>query len=204
VKVRREHTAMGWEVRTVDLPSVAEKGAPRYGMHDDADVIRDHIKQIQRPVVLVAHSCSGTPVTEGAVGLPNVWHIIYLAEFQPDVGESQLGSANGQAAPWWLIDGDTLTAGTPRQIFYGDLSLEDADWAIAQLKPQSFAAPTGSGARRRALTPWRSASPPDRSLGVEAGIDQRLIRRIGAAQAYRSTACWIDDGDAGLRRAAHR
>jgi hypothetical protein len=37
-KVQPELTARGWEVQTVDLPSAADLGGPRFGLHEDAAV----------------------------------------------------------------------------------------------------------------------------------------------------------------------
>jgi hypothetical protein len=42
--------------------------------------------------VVVAHSYGGMPITQAAAGLPQVLHIVYLATFQLDVGESKLRS----------------------------------------------------------------------------------------------------------------
>lgn len=136
-KVRRLLTATGWEIQTVDLPSMADKGKQRFGMHDDAECVRGAVQRIGRSVVVVAHSYGGIPVTEGVADLPNVRHIVYLAAFQFDVGESQLGLTGGKPAPWWIIEDDTMTPGTPRDIFYADVAAVEAESAIARLKPQS-------------------------------------------------------------------
>jgi pimeloyl-ACP methyl ester carboxylesterase len=137
-KVHGVLATAGWEVQTLDLPSTAASGATRYGMHHDAQVVQRHIQQIGRPVVVVAHSYGGTPVTEGAADIPNVRHLIYLAALQLDVGESQLMLSGGTPAPWWIIEGDTVTPDRPREIFYADVPLEEAERAIAQLRPQSL------------------------------------------------------------------
>ena len=42
-KVENELTEMGWQVRTVDLPSVVRRGGPRFGLHDDAEVDRKSV-----------------------------------------------------------------------------------------------------------------------------------------------------------------
>lgn len=42
--------------------------------------------------------------------------------------------------PWWVIDGDLLTPADPRHVLYADLRSEDADRAIARLRPLSLAA----------------------------------------------------------------
>jgi pimeloyl-ACP methyl ester carboxylesterase len=94
----------GWQVRTVDLPSTAERGGPRHDLYDDAAVVRAAIQEIDRPVVVVAHSYGGAVVSEGAA-LPNVRHIVYVAGFQLDVGEALLGQGVDVPA-WWVIEND--------------------------------------------------------------------------------------------------
>ncbi|HEY6577673.1 MAG TPA: alpha/beta fold hydrolase, partial [Mycobacterium sp.] len=42
----------GWQVRTVDLPSTAERGGPRLDLYDDAAVVRRTIQEIDGPVVV--------------------------------------------------------------------------------------------------------------------------------------------------------
>jgi pimeloyl-ACP methyl ester carboxylesterase len=137
--VGHELTATGWQVQTVGLPSVAGKDDRRFGLHDDASVIRQQIKGIAGPVVIVAHSYAGAAVSEGAADLPNVRHIMYLAAFQIDKGESVFDACGREEPEWWNIDGDTLTPRNPHEVFYADLTAEDADRAIAKLKPQSLA-----------------------------------------------------------------
>jgi pimeloyl-ACP methyl ester carboxylesterase len=133
-------TGAGWAVHTVNLPSVAEKGKPRHGLHDDACAVREQLNAIDGPVVVVAHSYGGAPATEAAAGIASVQHIIYLAAFVLDAGESLFGLVGGQAPPWWNIDGDTVTPDTPREIFYNDVNGADASAAIARLLPHSMSA----------------------------------------------------------------
>jgi pimeloyl-ACP methyl ester carboxylesterase len=132
---------LGLRVRTVELPSVAAKGELRYGMLDDAAEVRRRLKAINGPVVAVAHSYGGMVITEAAVGLANVSHIIYLAAFQLDIGDSLLGTVE-EAPPWWIVDGDTLTADRPLETFYADVPPDHAALAIARLQPSSYATVT--------------------------------------------------------------
>jgi pimeloyl-ACP methyl ester carboxylesterase len=128
----------GWQVRTVDLPSTAERGGPRHDLYDDAAVVRATIQEIDGPVVVVAHSYGGAVVSEGA-GLPNVRHIVYVAGFQLDVGEALLRQGVDVPA-WWVIDDDLLTPADPRHVLYADLRSDLADRVIARLRPLSLAA----------------------------------------------------------------
>ena len=139
-KLQAKLTTAGWAVHTIDLPSVAAKGEPRYGLHDDAQVVRDRLTSIEGPVVVVAHSYGGAAVSEGASGVSGVQHIIYLAAFQLDVGESLLGFAGGKPPPWQIIDGDLVTPVTPHATFYGDVDSHEADRAVDQLLPTSMSA----------------------------------------------------------------
>jgi hypothetical protein len=59
MRVEDELTAAAWHVETAALPSVAEKGGPRLGLHDDANAIRLQIDRITGPVVIVTHSYRG-------------------------------------------------------------------------------------------------------------------------------------------------
>ena len=135
-KVQPELIARGWEVHTVELPSVADLGGPRFGLHDDAAVVRERIREIGRPVVVVAHSYGGTVATQAAAGLANVRHIVYVCAFVLDIGESLI-DLSGRVA-WWDVDGDTMTPIDSRDILFNDVSQEDSDRAIARLRPSTY------------------------------------------------------------------
>ncbi|MEA5362708.1 alpha/beta hydrolase [Amycolatopsis sp., V23-08] len=130
--------AHGWRVETVDLPSVAPD-EDRPGLHDDARAVRAALDAIDGPVVVVAHSYGGAPVSEGAAGAPNVVHLVYVTAFQLDEGESLLGVVGGQPPSWWKVDGDLFTPLTPHEIFFADVDPDVAAKAIARLRPQSYA-----------------------------------------------------------------
>ncbi|ORW44679.1 hypothetical protein AWB89_16625 [Mycobacterium paraense] len=139
-KVQPQLAARGWEVQTVDLPSVADLGGPRFGLHDDAAVVRKRIKEIGRPVIVVAHSYGGAVVSQAAAGLANVRHIIYICAFQLDIGESLI-QLSGRLW-WWNVDGDTMTAHDAEEILFTNVPREDADRAIARMRPFSYVAVT--------------------------------------------------------------
>ncbi|SNR92822.1 Pimeloyl-ACP methyl ester carboxylesterase [Streptosporangium subroseum] len=129
-----ELTDEGWAVHTVDLPSAAAKGAQVFGMYDDARVIRERLDGIDGPVVIVAHSYGGIPVTQVAGEAGDVSHIIYLAALLLDEGNSM---APGDAE-FPTRDGDVLLPpDDSRHLFYADVPVEEADRAVARMLPQS-------------------------------------------------------------------
>jgi pimeloyl-ACP methyl ester carboxylesterase len=140
-KVERELTARGWAVHTVDLPSVAERGQPRKALYDDAAAVRERVKEIDGPVVVVAHSYGGAVVTQGVANLPTVRHIVYVCAFTLDVGESLLGFVGGQP-DWWIIEGDIMTPDDPWALFYHDVEQPEAERAIDRLRPISYVSVT--------------------------------------------------------------
>ncbi len=57
----------------------------------DADEVRDLVKSIDGPVVLVGHSYGGSVISEAAEGAPNVKGLVYVSAFAPEEGETALG-----------------------------------------------------------------------------------------------------------------
>ncbi|KAA9110399.1 alpha/beta hydrolase [Microbacterium rhizomatis] len=133
----------GWEVRTVDLPTVHSQRKADLSLADDADAVAAAIADIDGPVTVVAHSYGGVPTTQGATD-PRVQHIVYIAAFVLDEGESLLAAVGGVAPDWWHIDGPLATAGDssqpPASLFYGDLGDAEAAEYSAMLLPQSVKA----------------------------------------------------------------
>ncbi len=84
--------------------------------------------------IVVAHSYAGAPVSEGLAGIHAVRHIVYLAAFQLDVGESALGAAGGSPAPWCHFDdGDVARVADPHDVFFSDVPPRDAEWAVEEI-----------------------------------------------------------------------
>ena len=96
----------------LDLPSKGADAAALGDLHDDAEVVRAAIAGAGAPALVVAHSYGGLPVSEGGAGAA---HLIYLAAFMLEPGESLLGLRGGVPPDWWLPseDGRTLLPGRP-------------------------------------------------------------------------------------------
>jgi pimeloyl-ACP methyl ester carboxylesterase len=135
-KLQSELAAKGWTTHAVDLPSVAEKGTPSFGMYDDAGVIREYLDHLDGPAVIIAHSYGGIPVTQAAAGTSNVTQIIYLAAFQLDEGDSLTGFVGENQFPA-ADEGTVPPPEDPDKAFYEDVEAGEAARAIARLRPQS-------------------------------------------------------------------
>jgi len=130
--LRAELDKLGYASLAVKLPTNGP--APRGGLHDDAQSIRAAIVAIGGPVVVVAHSYAGLPVTEGAANLPNVQHLVYVAAYLPEVGESMY-SLHDAPEPETMEELFHLTR-DPREQLYHDLPEELAEQATSQLVDQ--------------------------------------------------------------------
>lgn len=68
-----------------DVVAVAN---PLRSLAGDAAYVRDVLRSIDGPVVLVGHSYGGMVITEAAAGNDAVVALVYVAAFAPDAGES--------------------------------------------------------------------------------------------------------------------
>ncbi len=77
----------GIETIAIDLPSMDVNAGYVTTVHDDARTLRAALDTLDRPAVVVGHSYGGMVITEGAEH-PMVKHLVYLAAFRPDNGQS--------------------------------------------------------------------------------------------------------------------
>jgi pimeloyl-ACP methyl ester carboxylesterase len=131
-------TAEGLRSVAVDLPSKGFETALLGDLHDDAETVRAAVDTAGGPALVVAHSYGGLPVSEGLAGCVNAAHLIYLAAFMLERGQSLLGLRGGVEPDWWITsaDGRTLTPDNPKHVFYNDCPPEVAESAVAALAPQ--------------------------------------------------------------------
>jgi pimeloyl-ACP methyl ester carboxylesterase len=117
----------GWLVDTVSLPSVGSIS----GIAEDAAAITAAIEASAEPVILVAHSYGGVPVTE--VGAHRqVQRIIYVTALALDAGESVASSMGGGLPDWWGVADGQVTMGRSRE--------ERVAMIAADLPPEAAAA----------------------------------------------------------------
>lgn len=101
--------ADGWEVDAITLPSVGSTE----GLLADAAAVTVAIERAGGPVVLVAHSYGGIPVTQ-AGDHPSVERIVYVTAFAVDAGESLLDVMGGTQPEWWGVADGQVEMGRTR------------------------------------------------------------------------------------------
>jgi pimeloyl-ACP methyl ester carboxylesterase len=129
------------DIRTLQLPSSAPVPPGELGdLHDDAAAIRAAVDSVGGPCVVVAHSYGAAAATQALPGAETVRRVVFLSGFQLDVGESIFSWTGGKPSPWMEADKDGVyyDMTMPREVFYQDLSDEDAAAAAAALGPHNL------------------------------------------------------------------
>jgi NAD(P)-dependent dehydrogenase (short-subunit alcohol dehydrogenase family) len=131
--LRGELFARGYRSVVTDLPSAGS--SPVGSMHDDAHAIRQALSRIDGPVVVVAHSYGGIPVTEATVGAANVTQLIYLAAYLPDEDGSMF-TLHGIPDPD-SVEGLFPAIDDPLNSLYADVAPAQAGFAASMLIEQT-------------------------------------------------------------------
>jgi pimeloyl-ACP methyl ester carboxylesterase len=146
-RVAARLAATGVTSVALDNPSVARAPAT---LQDDVGTVVAVLDAIDEPVLLVGHSYGGAVVTEAGVH-PNVAHVVYLAAFALDEGESVVtnelkGGENASLPEALRTEGDLITVDPARAVefFYHDCEPAAAAAAVAKLQPMSAAAMGGT------------------------------------------------------------
>jgi pimeloyl-ACP methyl ester carboxylesterase len=156
----------------VELPGHGLSPEPLGDLHGDARCVVDAIERIGHDVVLVGHSYGGAVVGQAAMWTEHVRHLVFVAAFVLDEGDSMrhIGVLDGvpEEPPSLLGDarsrlGDVLLLDPIAAIpaLYGCAPAPVQDAAVARLGPQPVAsfvqAVTGSGWSRFPATYVRCA-----------------------------------------------
>jgi len=134
----------------IDLPGHGVDDGPLTDLHGDADRVRTVLDRLASPVVLVGHSYGGVVITEAGVH-PRVSHLVYIAAFNLDEGESAMSvatdaseaghldySGRPDALASFRVAEDatsTVEAQGARALFYNDCPDDLADRAVDRLGP---------------------------------------------------------------------
>jgi pimeloyl-ACP methyl ester carboxylesterase len=154
--LRAALTKLGHQSQSLTLPSSAQQGVESDsslpGIAEDVAAVTRLLDKINRPVLLVGHSYGGV-VVSGAGSHPNVRHLLYLAAFCLEPGETAFDLAAGNPPPLTaqaVAIADDIISIKPElaaATFYGDLPIKEAQRWAQQLVPSTlsiFTTPTTS------------------------------------------------------------
>ena len=173
----------GEGIRTIalDLPSKGTETALLGDLHDDAEAVRAAVETAGAPALVVAHSYGGLPVSEGLAGVAGAVHLVYLAAFMLEPGESLLGLRGGVAPEWWIAseDGRTYVPDDPERVFYADCPPAIARSAAARLVPQRSDVFT----QEVRAAAWQTAPSTyvvcERDNAIPPALQERMAERAG-------------------------
>jgi pimeloyl-ACP methyl ester carboxylesterase len=178
--------AAGRDVILVDLPGAGRDPDALGDSEADRAALRSAIDGVGGPVVLVAHSLGGFPVTALA-DHPSVVHTTYVAAFVPREGEAPLQLLAEAGGPTdWVVPGEKAFATIDdtdrlREILLGDVEPERARRELARLGYQSAA-----GAMTPALAPARRHPVTyvitDQDVAIPPAAQARFAEVAGAAE----------------------
>lgn len=189
---RLDAAGIAW--RAIDLPGHGADPGRFTDLYGDADRVRAVLDEIAGDVVLVGHSYGGAVITEAGAH-PRVRHLVYVAAFALDAGESVMDAATALLPPpasdvpapglaeamEFRPDGtSTLPAAAIASLLYNGCDAETQAWAAARCGPQpmpTFSQPARSCAWREKPSTYVLCT---RDLGVPPPLQQALAARCGA------------------------
>lgn len=126
------------------IPSVA-LDLPMTTLDRDAAVLSAALAEIEGDAIVISHSWGGSVATLGAIGAPNVRHLIYIAAVLTEAGHPSLSPPSSVPAtgretlrPKVVIETDTTTT-IDREVslaaFYHDVEPSLARQAASRLRP---------------------------------------------------------------------
>src|SRR6202012_2004286 len=141
----------GIECLAVDLPGHGDDDGPFGDLHSDTACVHQTLDQLNGDMGLVGHSYGGAVIT-GAGIHPAVQHLVYIAAFALEEGESCTSAATAEVeasqishdgrpnlgAGFTMSSGDMidLDPSSTAECLYNDGKAETVDWALARLGPQ--------------------------------------------------------------------
>jgi pimeloyl-ACP methyl ester carboxylesterase len=169
---------------------------PLRGVASDAACVSDHIRSIEGPVVLVAHSYGGAVITNVDPDAGEIVGLVYVNGFAPDAGEncfqlaamfpgSMLGEATVQPVPRSDGTTDLYVARDPfHDIFCADVPAPQAAlMAVTQRPPtqEALVEPSGERPLWKSVPSWFLIGEEDHI--IPAALQHYMAER---ARAHRT------------------
>ncbi|WP_406439155.1 alpha/beta hydrolase [Streptomyces sp. NBC_01613] len=147
----------------------------------DTAAVQAAVDGLQEFPVVLRHSYGGSVIT----GVRGAGHLVYMAAFVPDVGESaaSLGGASLQLQEAIVpgADGSTsLDPGRAADALFGDCPEPRAAWAVDLLRAQAPGCGRGVPERHS----WKHASSTYVVCAQDGAIDPGLQRTLAARCTY--------------------
>ena len=167
------------------LPSCGETDGPVNasgpGLEADVNAVREVLTASDEPTVVVAHSYGGIVTAQAATGIGSVQHILLVASYLPEIGQSLSSFGGSEPAPFLGIDPDNGTF-TVRLHSLGPTFLQDCDAdtqrdALTRTAHQSLAVlgePVQSAAWQHIPTTYVVCS---NDLGTPAAMQREFAER---------------------------
>lgn len=180
-----EHFEPVTERLRADGVEVAVPELHRGSLAADTEAVQAVVEAMTEPPLVVGHSYGGSVIT----GLTGVRHLVYLAAFVPDAGESAAGlsAATDLIGPAIVKRPDGATDLDPvlaRTVLFNDCTLEQADRAVALLRPQARGCGRGVPERQA----WKDTPSTyvvcteDRT--VDPGLQRIMAKRCGSTRVW--------------------
>jgi pimeloyl-ACP methyl ester carboxylesterase len=201
-RVRPGLALAGVPAVAIDLPGHGASTEPLGDLASDAHALRQAIDAVGGPVVVVAHSYGGAVTAVAAADHPEVRHLVFLAAFPLDVGESCMNAAADEVAPedGTSLLGEALQVGDDGTItldpvraeaaLFNECAPADVAWAVERLGPQSLAELQGVAT----AAAWRTIP----STYVVCTKDQAVALPVQRALATRCSSIVELDADHSL------
>ena len=131
----------------IDLPGHGASVEPLADLTTDAAAVSALLATVDRPVVLVGHSYGGAVISEATTAYGNVIHLVFLAAYVLDVGESVIGLSGSMpeahtalGAAMVVADGSsTIDPQQAHAALYNRCDPMVTTANVARLCPQPFA-----------------------------------------------------------------
>ncbi|MET9965140.1 alpha/beta hydrolase [Streptomyces sp. NPDC006356] len=174
---RPEHFAVVAERLRSAGTEVVVPGLHRGSLPADTAVVQAAVDALREPPVVLGHSYGGSVIT----GVRGAGHLVYLAAFVPDAGESAagLGGASPQLQDAIHAEPDGSTSLHPDRAadtLYGDCPEPLAAWAIGLLRAQA----PGCGRGVPEHHSWKDTPSTYVVCAQDRAIDPGLQRRMAS------------------------
>ena len=170
------------------LPSCGETGelavAGGPGLPADVAAVRQVLQASDEPTIVVAHSYGGIVTAEAAAGVASVRHLLLIASYLPEIGQSLSDFGDGSPAPYLDVDPDAGTFGVRpealAETFLQDCTADVQAQAQARLARQSvqvIGQPVAAAAWQTVPTTYLVCT---QDRGTPAQLQRDFARRAGS------------------------